>query len=1418
MANNGADYKLGEPIDTGVRKKITALQQVFGDKTDSESRQAYIQLQQSTPWIRMQSGVQLDERKAKLYGAGPGFSLAKQNILFGLNTRVDSQDDKGNFNVLQSYSPNSGILPGYEQSNDFGIRPRPGITGMNIHSHNRFGSLRTAVVNFQCWSKEQIDALEVLYMRPGYSVLLEWGHSKNLKVNSNGTPAGVEEMDLGLDFYKYGNAFSLRNAIRDKKIGNHFGYDAIIGTIKNFNWKLRKDGGYDCSTSLVTSGEIIESYKANFFLAQSRILEELKDELKAAAANNNIVTQGRRFIFPKLHKDEVQTAALDIGPVIENLFENWASQANSSLMEIANYLSGDFISEGTASERADKLKEYLKGGTGGTAPHFMTAFVDNGIDDNNVDAVVVALAALIEKLKVVDTRIPKHRFQGYGHEEVDIYANTTELSYKTPGNPGHDAEISYSDFGTSTIRKFRGVKAYEINLQTQFPLLVDFFDGDGGPNGFGPNDTPDLTLPGGGRAAFQIPFDERRELVDELMEAVDRTHFSGVGAVQQDHRLRYSEPHRFPMFQIYGLLGNLVSTVSADSNFPGSTTGALWQFQITNNGDKSGTGLTIDPDDSRFAGWTDVAEEVNKRWFDLHNSDESKNTNKSLVNKNDVNQKYRWYSTVIKDNSGGNPYLNTRTEIPLPETYKDYIAAPYFLDHSPSSQLRTTGAFGNYNVHEEGITRFMVLKWNGYRDDINATTATNASGTDENGEVYVVHDPNDDYVSKLHFYLRVIIEAKYTSEYLSTNLLGQSFNQTFRFRDLPKYDEVLPKLFPSTRAIEVPDQIKEQLKSLIGGRFVSEAALDIRNHVYIPLGVLLEILNSHVLRSDSEYFFTFQTTYSGKQPEYLTFDDHISMDPRICILPHTIHELFDAGNIPSNIEKHPKILNIQLSINYILDTLNKYLSKNARAPLYEFVASLLDGISKVSGGQNDLQIQYAEDDAVFHVVDRRSLSKNPYTYLKENAEINVFGLNSIVRDVNLVSQISPKMSSMIAISAQDSPFTSQDEATGFNGINRGLTDLVYTERYDVESEDQRANAAADYATFQSNLREKIVGVLTHLGMFYEKCIVPRHAVDTMVGSYENYCKFLFGADAEYNRLAKRSTYSFIIPFELHLSLYGISNLRVMDSFVINKDLLPNTYGGDPDQPVGFLITGVEHQVDRSNWTTKLKTQIFNVENAPDDSPKFTTLNTDFIEAVKHIQVYTPPDCGSSGGAPGRNGRFEASELTVTKAGYKLLTEAAVKFDEMYDAANLAGHTLDLVGGYRTFERQNEIFDWDLYVQTGGSLNDTQAVRGATRAKSGSNGGTAAAFPGTSNHGLGIAVDIARNGDAGDLAIYWVMQNGYNYGWSWYEGYAIDEHWHFTYTTDTAKLKEYPLDSSRTRIQKFKKNIESLTAPSGSNTP
>ena len=258
-------FRVGDPIDGQVAKKIQSLQNTFGSKDDGQSRSNYIQLQSAIPWIRMQSGVSLSEDLAGKYGATPGYDLAKKYVLFGLNRRIESTEGVNR----TTYDPNYGDPIGYDYDSQFGFghRPKPGIVDMNIHSHNRFGSLRTAVIRFQCWTRDQIDALEILYMRPGYSVLLEWGHSKILKTDGS----GVIDMDLGINLYedKLDTATEIRNRVLLKRTQLHYGYDAILGVIKNFSWQVRPDGGYDCTTHLVTSGEIIESYKANFYLSQS---------------------------------------------------------------------------------------------------------------------------------------------------------------------------------------------------------------------------------------------------------------------------------------------------------------------------------------------------------------------------------------------------------------------------------------------------------------------------------------------------------------------------------------------------------------------------------------------------------------------------------------------------------------------------------------------------------------------------------------------------------------------------------------------------------------------------------------------------------------------------------------------------------------------------------------------------------------------------------------------------------------------------------------------------------------------------------------------------------------------------------------------------------------------------------------------
>jgi hypothetical protein len=97
---------------------------------------------------------------------------------------------------------------------------------------------------------------------------------------------------------------------------------------------------------------------------------------------------------------------------------------------------------------------------------------------------------------------------------------------------------------------------------------------------------------------------------------------------------------------------------------------------------------------------------------------------------------------------------------------------------------------------------------------------------------------------------------------------------------------------------------------------------------------------------------------------------------------------------------------------------------------------------------------------------------------------------------------------------------------------------------------------------------------------------------------------------------------------------------------------------------------------------------------------------------------------------------------------------------MIQAAKNDGVTWSITDSYIDFNTQNKIFDWDYFKKTG------------KRRKKGTSG-TPVAYPGTSNHGWGRAVDIS-----GANTQKWIKDNGYKYGWCW--GEVTSEPWHFTF--------------------------------------
>ena len=147
-----------------------------------ESRQAEIQKRTSlgmqyynsrNAWIRMTSAVDVGSDKG---------ALAREYILQGgLIDGITGTLRSGLGDFLNAYSNVGGDGEPYR----LGIRPMPGITGLKIEHKSSYGSLRNATVDFQCWDIKQLEDLELLYMRPGYSVMVEWGWAPYLTNNGN---------------------------------------------------------------------------------------------------------------------------------------------------------------------------------------------------------------------------------------------------------------------------------------------------------------------------------------------------------------------------------------------------------------------------------------------------------------------------------------------------------------------------------------------------------------------------------------------------------------------------------------------------------------------------------------------------------------------------------------------------------------------------------------------------------------------------------------------------------------------------------------------------------------------------------------------------------------------------------------------------------------------------------------------------------------------------------------------------------------------------------------------------------------------------------------------------------------------------------------------------------------------------------
>jgi hypothetical protein len=285
---------VGEPIDAFVQLQINARQsKQFIGYGYSRTSPEFQYLNNRNAWVKLASSVRIDRPKylTDIGIVNPsifrGVELAKKAILF--NTLSSYTNDKSPLDssragvgteittAVDSYTITDGQITNYiVKSSDvwndtfaygiggsnFGLQPPPGIISAQVDSINR-GSIRKANVTLKAHNKFQFDIIELLYLRLGFTMMLEWGWDRYL--DNDGNLQHVKNTIIEENWFTSNGTTqrAMLSNIQKKRSEYSGNYDGFFGKVSNFTWSFNPDGSYDISIDLITLGDVIESLKVN---------------------------------------------------------------------------------------------------------------------------------------------------------------------------------------------------------------------------------------------------------------------------------------------------------------------------------------------------------------------------------------------------------------------------------------------------------------------------------------------------------------------------------------------------------------------------------------------------------------------------------------------------------------------------------------------------------------------------------------------------------------------------------------------------------------------------------------------------------------------------------------------------------------------------------------------------------------------------------------------------------------------------------------------------------------------------------------------------------------------------------------------------------------------------------------------------
>jgi hypothetical protein len=1257
--SNQLSNVLGVAIPYDLKRQLTIRSQKIGADTRSSDDIQY--LANKSCWVRLVSSVRIKNLEYfRQYFPNLDIndqdSLAKKFILFaGTSEYVKNQNSGFQYNLRSGFGADGsyGML-GNVETQLYGYKPMPGLTDVRIETQGKLGSIRAATINFKVWDKAQLDIVDALYFKLGYTMFLEWGHTTYFDNADTLDFAGpkLQRSDLKqIDPF----AADLKKEIILREISTRIdesngNYDAMLGMCTNFNFSMNEDGGFDCTVKMMALGELASQVKINqanalpgILSAEIKELVNIYNEILREKARQAAAAAAAAAAVANAQAAAAATTAV-VPLTVQETFSvqqivGLLESGTRGLFGLSAGSNPEAISEAiNAIVSVEIYREVNKNLSSISGYSTIQDLINGELEDDNVrglygnppskkNDVGLAINALTQRIKQLRITWEYNLIQSTGYKEVK------------------KGTFKIIDDGTATTNPRPSPIAMANN-----PALLDAAYKVGTYNTT--EDTKiaqDLYDAGTGR--FFGTKEER--FVAAIKRIKSAAQYIRVNNIAKTIGVNYDIPKQVnkefeddnykEVKQIIDYLNGIFGKNIAKAQFSQNTdrnTGALkeptfnmYTFAIDEkevNAVVNAADAAANPDpnsprqkniNSIFCGLVD--NKVNGGQYTGKTWEEYK-----------VAQAVTAAEEAIAKNSCSRAAGGGEAAV-VPQISVDTVQKEEQLQYQSGLEVFLRAIqLHSFNIAYKnlGIKEGKIGTIDLYSKKSEFLKQLFANGILSEAAVEFVSDKIKDYKDLDKQDNAIKLMRGYASYGFNHNIMAQSKKTQKDCIDNNKIPQV---------------NFKELYKSYVVPYTVNQGIakdIDINYPVYIKFGLLLLALNHMCTIYDSQEKKTVKATeqtplvYIDFNPETnfcLSEPLQMSTDPLKMLIPFRgtnaeFAKLFDPKLIDNGKIKAPsgstetkelfkpqtqdfissqlpefkginpnagdaysgKIMNILLSSDYLLSLCKNFANNDQTqsVKLRPFLQQIIDDINKYLGGINLLRLAYDDKSNCLYIVDDQvqpmKLDEKSIPETRTSSIIPVYGKYSIAKSLEIKTEVSSKLSNMIAISANsDIKSDSSKDGTPFGHYNDNYTDRFIPQVLSINSSD----------TSKKNQDKKPVvndAEIAAASAFNEfvKCALNTGQVsDGNMSAATNYY---------IDRMNKRkgenpgTESSAMIPISVNFSTDGLSGLAMGHAFLLPENVLPMSYQKKeavlPGNIIGFVVTGLNHSIQNNTWITEVK--------------------------------------------------------------------------------------------------------------------------------------------------------------------------------------------------------------------------------------